>query len=41
MNLIHLFQGAEAGFTTRPLQSSTSMRKLATDQDEVVGDRYP
>jgi hypothetical protein len=30
MNLIHLYQGNEAGYTTRPLQSSTSFRKPAT-----------
>jgi hypothetical protein len=29
INLIHLFQGGETGFTTRPLQSSTSKKKFA------------
>jgi hypothetical protein len=30
MNAIHLFQEGEARFTTRPLQTFTSMRKPAT-----------
>jgi hypothetical protein len=31
MNPIHLYRGGDAGSTTRPFQSSTSSRKLATD----------
>jgi hypothetical protein len=31
MNLIHLFQGDKAGFTTRPLQSYVNMRKIAKE----------